>query len=138
MKTIVHIETTDEDRNKLYSVWNENSPSKKMVSRSDVTARVLTHIEEEIAQYDIQRLEPDPATIEAPAEPLSIKSAGIRNISVPQELLELKRTDDFTMPTAAELADACNRVLEHIALNKETDTINVGWCISIIAATGAV
>lgn len=44
--------------------------------------------------------------------------------------------DYLTVPTATGLANACRRVLEHIKEEATTDTLNLGWCASILLATG--
>lgn len=101
MKTNIGIETTDEERNRLYRVWNDDPESTKMVSRKDITARVLTHIEEELAQSEETKATPCEQEPETKGETF-----------VPS------RGDEpyLAQPKDPGIAAACGRILDDTAI----------------------
>ncbi len=132
MKTIVHVVLSDLERNHLACVWDDKYSS-RLVSRNEVTTRAQTHFREELAQYahpDQVIPEPD-STPDAPAE-------GVDEDQPDSVGTECTVEHDGTLPDATELSKACECVIEHISrhFDDELYPLNVGWCCSILVATG--
>ena len=131
MKTIVHIELSNLDRNHLACVWDDKYSS-RLVTRNEVTARAQTHLQKELARY-VDQTEPDSVPDEPPETTGTEQpdDGGAERISefVPGSL-----------PDATELKKACECVIEHIDRHRENELypLNIGWCCSTLVATGVM
>ena len=131
MKTIVHIVLSDLERNHLAQVWDDR-PTKRLVTRNEVTDRVQKHIQEELAQYVFNKSKKvEPGT-----------GAPVKGTAKGQP----DRTGDLCLPgnnpwesdnvDEVNLERACKRVLYHIALGRDDGTWNPGYVESLIRAQG--
>jgi len=130
MKTIIHLTLTDEDRSDLAKRIHRNPATKHLVTRHEVTELVLDYIQQEIKDaYD------EPVQEREASEP----AAHVTREKFAELIDETQRNSESSLiPDWSALESACTRVLAHIDENKATNTINVGWCVSVIAATGAI
>jgi len=142
VKTIVHIELSDEERNDLARRL-ERRDTKRLVTRRDVQWMVSEYINQEIEDGRKENFGEEtgfPGDTEAntPVEEHSL-GADPRGEALTEHADEARASvESSPMPSWSELNDACKKVLAHIDENKPTDTVNVGWCISVLAATGAI
>jgi hypothetical protein len=104
--------------------------TKVLATRKEVTELVHALINQEIEDG---RDEPTPEREES--EPVVIPT---RKAPVELDYEARAGTQGMLLPDRVDLQRACERVLAHIEENASTDSVNVGWCVSILAATGAV
>lgn len=60
MKTIIHIETTDEERRLLQTYLERNSKTKKLISRNDLKDLVTQHVSDLIHRADNKEFDEEP------------------------------------------------------------------------------
>ena len=147
MITNVKIKLSDLERNHL-AVAMDNKVSKRLASRGDVT-RVATnnvHIKilggEELIKLEkanAGKIRDGAGRNVVPAgeskEPTTARGHAVQNSGMEHQ--EERRTPSYlTSPSAAILSTACSRVLQHIKENESDDTLNFGWCASILLETG--
>jgi len=143
VKTIIHLTLSDLERDHLSTLWYERST---LVSRNEVTQKVQDYIQDELrrsqngqayAVHDTNERRDKPTGNDTIKVEESGESAGRTNLDgVCHEEEQRGAQDYLAVPTAARLTTACRLVIQHIEENQADDTLNLGWCASILLQTG--
>lgn len=135
MKTIVHIVLTDEERNRISNSLAGKKNS-KLVSRAEINQLCQDYIRNIIARGHAndknQSSTPQRTADQETDEAVRVEPGTTGNSGVSGDL----QSDADSLPSAPKLAAACRRVIEHIENSEDDDTLNIGWCASILLATG--
>jgi len=142
LKTIIHITLSNLERSHLANFLDDRYSS-RMVSRDEVTKLCENAVHVGILHgkplgeinngNENGTSEPAAGSTADEVTSVGLDSGGDR--SIPGQLRG-ETIGGEPQPGATELAAACKRVLNHIALNQDDDCVNVGYCASILLATG--
>ena len=117
MKTIVHIQLSDGDRNDLARRL-ERRDTKRLVTRKEVIEHVQNFISQELkdARYETQE-DPDLITPTPEEPPLLPPTTRDEEEPVVSRFLASRGDEDYlAQPKDADIAAACSRILDDAAL----------------------
>ena len=115
MKTIVHIELSDLDRNDLAKRIDREDTS-RLVTRKEVTELVLALIQQEIEDGRNQEEERGDERHVDPDEPEIKLEGGVPEAHTPAFIPSRGDEDYLTQPKDPGIAAACSRILDDTAL----------------------
>ncbi len=133
VKTIVHVVLSNSERNDLARRLARKD-TRHLVSRNEVTELVHALIDQELKDGRDDQPEPDSIPDEPTEEADTEQPDDVAAECIP----ELVPDASTTLPDATELKKACASAIEHIDrhFDDELYPLNIGWCCSILVATG--